>query len=86
VAVLVLLNGREITLGISESCIENQNTINYFLLIVKCRCRCNGKIPHLMEVLYIKNRREKYSFYISPKQKEQINFQKWLNVESTMNG
>ena len=41
------LNGREITLGISESYIEIQNTINYFLLIVKCRCRCNGKIPHL---------------------------------------
>jgi hypothetical protein len=38
--------------------IENQNTINYFFLIVKCRCRCNGKIPHLMEVLYIKNRGE----------------------------
>jgi hypothetical protein len=47
VGVLVLLNGREITLGISESYIENQNIINYFLLIVKCRCRCNGKIPHL---------------------------------------
>ena len=166
--VFVLLNGREITLGISESYIENQNIINYFLLIVKCRCRCNGKIPHLrwyltlqlnvliiwclyadfkhlgdqnhwekscyvaselialnllvgicsnfdiyysgyiqthcqkkkkikradqilpevygttlMEVLHSKNRKKLHLLYIP---QTEINFQKWLNVESAMNG
>jgi hypothetical protein len=30
------LHAREITLGISESCIENQNTINHILLSLKC--------------------------------------------------
>jgi hypothetical protein len=30
------LNAREITLGISERYIENQNTINNILLILKC--------------------------------------------------
>jgi hypothetical protein len=42
------LNAREITLGISENNIENQNT--HILLILKYyinRCRCKGEIPHL---------------------------------------
>jgi hypothetical protein len=30
------LYAREITLRISESCIENQNTINHILLSLKC--------------------------------------------------
>jgi hypothetical protein len=30
------LYAREITLGISEKCIENQNTINHVLLSLKC--------------------------------------------------
>jgi len=30
------LYAKEITLGISESCIENQNTINHILLSLKC--------------------------------------------------
>ena len=48
------LNARDITLGIFESYIENQNTVNDILLISKCyiyiyiyRCRCEGEIPHL---------------------------------------
>jgi hypothetical protein len=39
------LIAREITLGISESYIENQNTVNNILLILRCyiyRCRCEG--------------------------------------------
>jgi hypothetical protein len=41
------LTGREITLGISESYIENQNTVNNILLILKYRCRCKEESPHL---------------------------------------
>ena len=44
------LTAREITLGISESYIENQNTVNNILLILKCyiyRWSCKGEIPHL---------------------------------------
>ena len=43
------LNAREITLGISENYIENQNTHD-ILSILKYyinRCRCKGEIPHL---------------------------------------
>ena len=39
------LTAREIHLGISESYIENQNTVNNILLILKCyiyRFRCKG--------------------------------------------
>jgi hypothetical protein len=38
-------SAREITLGISESYIENQNTVNNILLILECyiyKCRCKG--------------------------------------------
>jgi hypothetical protein len=44
------LTAREITLGIFESYIENQHTVNNILLILKCsiyRCRCKGEILHL---------------------------------------
>jgi len=44
------LTAREITLGISESFIENHNTVNNILLNLNCyiyRCRCKGEIPHL---------------------------------------
>ena len=37
----------------------------------------------LMEVLYIKNRKKFHLLYIP---QTEINFQKWLNVESAMNG
>jgi hypothetical protein len=43
-------SAREITLGISESYIENQNTVNNILLILECyiyKCRCKGESPHL---------------------------------------
>ena len=50
------LHAWEITLRMSESCIENQNTINHILLSLKCyiciyiyiyRCWCKGEIPHI---------------------------------------
>ena len=34
--IVLPLTAREITLGVSESCIENQNTLNNILLILKC--------------------------------------------------
>ena len=63
---------REITLGISESYIENQNTVNNILLILKCyRCRCKGEIPQLhggLQYLQYFIKIEKNStFYMSPK-------------------
>jgi len=78
---------------ISESYIENQNTVNNILLILKCyiyRCRCKGEITHLHEGLqylkyYIKIEKNS-TFYMSPKQTEQINKKKWLNVDAAMNG
>jgi hypothetical protein len=85
------LTAREITLGISESYIENQNTMNNILLILKCyiyKCRCKGKSPHLHGGLqylkyYIKIEKNS-TFYMSRKQTEQIN-QKWLNIDAAMN-
>ena len=81
-----------ITLGISESYIDNQNTVNNILLMLKCyiyRCRCKGEITHLHGGLqylkyYIKIE-ENSTFYMFPKQTEQIN-KKWLNVNGAMNG
>ena len=77
------LTAREIHLGISESYIENQNTVNNILLILKCyiyRWRCKGEIPHLHRGLqylkyYIRIERNS-TFYMSPKQTEQINKKK----------
>ena len=74
------LTAREITLGISESYIENQYTVNNILLILECyiyRCRCKGEITHLHGGLqylkyYIKIKKNS-TFYMSPKQTEQIN-------------
>ena len=51
------LYAREITLGTSEKCIENQNTINHVRLSLKC---------------YIKVEKNS-TFYISSKQTEEIN-------------
>jgi hypothetical protein len=90
--IVLPLTAREITLGISESYTENQNTVNNILLILKCyiyRCRCKGEITHLHGGLqylkyYIKIE-ENSTFYMFPKQTEQIN-KKWLNVNGAMNG
>jgi hypothetical protein len=44
------LIAREITLGISESYIENQNTVNKYInikMLYIYRCRCGGYIIHL---------------------------------------
>ena len=77
------LIAREITLGISESYIENQNTVNNILLILRYyiyRCRCEGETTHLhggLQYLKYYIKIEKYStLYISPKQIEQINKKK----------
>ena len=86
------LTAMEVTLGISESYIENQNTVNNILLILKCyiyRCRCKGEIPHLHGFLqnleYYIIIEKNSTFYLFPKQIEQIN-NKWLNVDAAMNG
>jgi hypothetical protein len=73
------LTAREITLGISESYIENQSTVNKILLILKCyiyKCKCKRGSPHLhggFQYLKYYIKIEKNSnFYMSPKQTEQI--------------
>ena len=50
-------------------------------------CRCKGEIPHrgLDYLKYYIKIEENSTFYISPKQKEQIK-KKWLNVEMAVNG
>ena len=76
------LIAREITLGISESYIENQNTVNKYLVNIKMlyiyRCRCEGYIIHGgLQYLKYYIQIEKYStLYMSPKQIEQINKKK----------
>jgi len=70
------LHAREITLAISESCIENQNTINHILLSLKCYIYIYIYVDvreksHTYTVQYLKCyiKVEKSStFYISPKQ------------------
>ena len=67
------LTAMEVTLGISESYIENQNTVNNILLILKCyiyRCRCKGgnstltRISSESRILYYN--REKFHFLLVP--------------------
>jgi hypothetical protein len=49
-------NAREIIIGISESYIENQNTINHILLILKCSgADVKEKSHTYMEVLHTSN-------------------------------
>jgi hypothetical protein len=72
------LHAREITLRISESCIENQNTINHILLSLKCYIYIGVDVrekSHTYTVQYLKCyiKVEKNStFYIFPKQTEEI--------------
>ena len=78
-----MVYAREITIGISERYIENQNTVNHILLILRCyiyRCRYKGEITYLHGGLqdlkcYIKIEKNS-TFYISSKQKEQIDIKK----------
>jgi len=86
------LTAREITLGISESYIESQNTANNICFILKCyiyKCRCKGESPHLyggLQYLTYYIQIEKNStFHMSPKQTEQIN-KIWLNIDAAMTG
>jgi hypothetical protein len=72
--IVLPLTAREITLGISESYTENQNTVNNILLILKCyiyRCRCKGgnytfrRRSSIPKILY--QNREKFHFLHVPK-------------------
>ena len=59
--------------------------VNNILLILKCyiyRCRCRGGLQYLK--YYIKIEKNS-TFYMFPKQTEQIN-KKWLNVNGAMHG
>ena len=63
--------------------------IKYYIICYIYRCRCKGEIPHLHGGLqylkyYIKIKKNS-TFYMFPKQTEQIN-KKWLNVDAAMNG
>ena len=88
------LTAGEITFGIHESYIENQNTVNNIVLILKCYiyigADIRGESTHLHRGLqylkyYIKIEKNS-TFYMSPKQAEQINKKKWLNVDAAING
>ena len=78
VVLLFPLNARDITLGISENYIENQNTINNILLILKCfiyivedvREKFFTYTEVLLHILY-QNRKKLPPFIYPPK--EQIN-------------